>query len=137
AQQPSASPAAASPVIEGRQAPRAGDRRRYIGRAEVERTTVGSAFELVQTLRPQWFRARGSNIVQTQEIETLKGPQTVITDESAIIVYVDGRRLGNLDMLRTVTHGDVDHVEYYDPVEAQQRWGAGHPQGVIHVVTRR
>lgn len=95
---------------------RPSDRRRLIDRREVERTTVGSAYQLVQSLRPQWLRGG---------------------DDSRIVVYVDGRRLGTLESLHSITHGDIDHVEYYDVVEAQQRWGVNHPQGAIHVVTRR
>lgn len=136
AEQAAAAVSSQSQVMEAAAAPAAGDRRRLIGRAEVERTTVSSAFDLVQSLRPQWMRARGADALRTQTVETLRGAQQAITDESAIIVYVDGRRLGNLDMLRTVSYGDIDRVEYYDGVEAQQRWGTGHSQGVIHVITR-
>jgi hypothetical protein len=118
-------------------APRAGDRRRFISRAEVERTTVPSAFELIQSLRPQWFRARGNDGMRVGTVQTPRGTMQAIIDESPIVVYVDGRRWGNLESLRSVTYGEVDHVEYYDAVEAQQRWGTGHPHGAIHVVTRR
>ncbi|MBW3569908.1 MAG: carboxypeptidase-like regulatory domain-containing protein [Gemmatimonadetes bacterium] len=133
-----ASQAGPSTVIEARPvAPRASDRRRVIGRGEVEATTVTSAFELVQTLRPQWLRARGSDGLRFTPFETRDESGVNISDESPIIVYLDGRRLGPLETLRSITHGDIDRVEYYDAVEAQQRWGVGHPQGAIHVVTRR
>ncbi|HEX2078182.1 MAG TPA: carboxypeptidase-like regulatory domain-containing protein [Longimicrobium sp.] len=118
-------------------APRAGDRRRFISRAEVERTTVPSAFELVQSLRPGWFRARGSDGMRLATVETPRGTMQVIQDESPIVVYLDGRHLGNLETLRSINHGDIQHVEYYDAVEAQQRFGVNNPQGAINVVTRR
>jgi hypothetical protein len=128
----------ASTVMEARPAaPRASDRRRVIGRAEVERTTVTTAFELVQSLRPQWFQARGSNALSLTEVATRDGPRYAIADESPILVYVDGRRLGNLETLRSITHGEIDYVEYYDAAEAQQRFGVGNPQGAINVVTKR
>jgi hypothetical protein len=128
--------AAASTVIEARQEARPTDRRRVIGRVEVDRTTVTSAFELVQSLRPAWFRARGSDALRGTMVATRDGPVMVITDESPIMVYRDGQRLGNLETLKSIPHGEIDHVEYYDTAEAQQRFGVGNAQGAINVVTR-
>lgn len=124
-------------VIEARpEANRMSERRRVILRSEVDRTPVTSAFELVQNLRPQWMRARGNDAMVMTPIATRDGIAFAIQDEAPIMVYLNGRRLGNLDALRSITHGDVDHIEHYDPAEAQQRFGAGNPQGVINVITR-
>ncbi|WP_420126553.1 carboxypeptidase-like regulatory domain-containing protein [Longimicrobium sp.] len=133
-----AAPEAASTVIEARpEAERQSDRRRLIGRAEVERTIVGTAFELVQSLRPQWMRARGSDAMSMTPIATRDGPAMAINDENPIMVWVDGRRLGTLETLRTISYGEIDYIEYFDGTEAQQRFGAGNAQGAIHVVRRR
>jgi hypothetical protein len=127
-----------SSVIEARpEAQRLSDRRRVIGRGELERTPLTSAFELVQSLRPQWMRARGSDALSMSEVATRDGPVMAITDESPIMVWVDGRRLGNLETLRSIPHGEIDYIEYFDGTEAQQRFGAGNAQGAIHVVRRR
>lgn len=95
---------------------RAADRRRLIGEDEVERASVATAYELVQGLRPQWLRS---------------------SDDARIMVYLDGRRLGPPETLQSIPRADVARVEYFDAVEAQQRWGTGHPEGAINVVTRR
>lgn len=128
----------ASTVIEARpEAERPSDRRRLIGRAEVERTIVTTAFELVQSLRPQWMRARGSDALTMTPVATRNGVAMAITDENPIMVWVDGRRLGNLETLRTISYGEIDYIEYFDGTEAQQRFGTGNAQGAIHVVRRR
>lgn len=135
-----APPAADTVTLEARAAPapmRRTDRARHIPRAEVEASSAGSAFSLIQRLRPAWLRARGNDGMRMTPVETRSGPGVAIVDESPIVVYVDGNRVGGLDALETIPAGDVAEVEYYDPVEAHTRWGAGHPQGAIHVITRR
>jgi hypothetical protein len=127
-----------STVIEAEQAaPRMGERRRLIARAEVERTTTTSAFEMIQSLRPQWMRGHGSDRVRASLVETRDGYAMNLSDESPIIVYVDGRRMGTLEALRSIPHGDIERVEYFDGLEAQQRFGRNHSQGAINVITRR
>jgi hypothetical protein len=107
---------AAGPAEERAEARRGADRRRLIDEAEVERTSVATAYEVVQGLRPQWLRA---------------------SDDARIVVYLDGRRLGPPETLQSIPQADIARVEYFDSVEAQQRWSAGHPEGAINVVTRR
>ncbi|HEU0299404.1 MAG TPA: carboxypeptidase regulatory-like domain-containing protein [Longimicrobium sp.] len=127
-----------STVIEAEQAaPRMGERRRVIARAEVERTTTTSAFELIQSLRPGWMRGHGADRVRASLVETRDGYAMNLSDESPIIVYVDGRLAGTLEALRAIPHGDIDRVEYFDGLEAHQRFGRNHSQGAINVITRR
>jgi hypothetical protein len=111
-----AQPSAGQPAEERVEARRGADRRRLIDEAEVQRTTVSTAYEVVQGLRPQWLRA---------------------SDPARIVVYLDGRRLGPPETLQSIPAADVARVEHLDAVEAQQRWGMGHPEGAINVVTRR
>lgn len=117
--------------------PTATERRRRIAREEVADTRMGTAFDVVQALRPNWLRTRGSDIMRVGMVQTLKGPVPGVVDESPVMLYVDGRLAGEVELLRSIPHGDIDHIEYYDAAEAQQRWGIGHPQGAIHVITRR
>jgi hypothetical protein len=110
------------------------DRRRLIGRDEVAETRVSTAFDLVQALRPQWLRARGSNSLRI----VTRGDANWVADESPIVVYQDGRLLGpGVELLRSIPHASIEQVEYFDAAEAQQRWGVGHPQGAIHVISKR
>ncbi len=122
-------------TAETRPAPRTNaDRRRLIARDEVAETRVSTAFDLVQSLRPQWLRARGSNSLRI----VTRGDANWVADESPIIVYQDGRVLGpGVELLRSIPHASIEQVEYFDAAEAQQRWGVGHPQGAIHVISKR
>jgi hypothetical protein len=130
-------PAAVATVLEAQSrpaAPTATDRRRRIGREEVANTRVSTAFDLVQALRPQWLRARGSDALRI----VTRADANWVADESPIIVYQDGRVLGpGVELLRSIPHTSIEHVEYFDAAEAQQRWGVGHPQGAIHVISKR
>lgn len=124
---------------ETRPAPRTNtDRRRLIARDEVAETRVSTAYDLVQALRPQWLRARGNNALRISTRQTRGGEMTGVSDESPVMVYQDGRVLGpGVELLRSIPHASIERVEYFDAAEAQQRWGVGHPQGAIHVISKR
>jgi hypothetical protein len=93
-----------------------------ITRAEIMGTTFGSAYEVVQSLRPQWLRSRAA--------PTLISPNEVV-------VYVDNIRLGGVQALQSVRASDLETLERIDAPTATQRWGTGHAGGVIAIQTRR
>jgi len=79
-----------------------------------------NAFESVEVLHRNWLLTRGpDNMAAT----------------GAVQVYLDSRRLGNVNTLRNIPTQDVAYIRYYDGVAAAGRWGAGHEQGVILVAT--
>jgi hypothetical protein len=117
--------------------PTASERRRRIGSEEVRETLVSTGYDLVQARRPQWLRARGNDIMRVGIVMTPKGPIPGVIDESPVQLYVDNRLVGEVELLRSIPHGEIDYIEYYDAVEAQQRFGIGHPQGAIHVIMKR
>ncbi len=93
-----------------------------ITRAEIDRGQWRDAYDLVSSLRPSWTRNRGP--------DSFENPGDVQ-------VYVDGTRLGDVDLLRTLpTHG-IERVEWIDPVSAAGRWGLNHAHGVIYVTYGR
>lgn len=93
-----------------------------ITRAEIEEAGPSSAYDLVQKLRPLWLRNRGS---------------TSFTQESDVVVYVDGTRSGGRDELRAIITDTVESLEYYDARRATSRFGPGHVDGAILVRMRR
>jgi hypothetical protein len=117
--------------------PRASERRRRIGSDEVREARVSTGYDLVQALRPQWLRARGNDIMRVGIVMTPKGPIPGVIDESPVQLYVDNRLVGEVELLRSIPHADIEQIEYYDAVEAQQRFGIGHPQGAIHVIMKK
>jgi hypothetical protein len=96
-------------------------------RITVEEVRMGpqsSAYDLVLALRPQWLRTRGPT--------SLGG-----TTESPVQVYLDGVRLGGVNVLRRISVPTVDSFQFMDPIEASSRWGFGHDNGAIMIISRR
>ena len=52
-----------------------------------------------------------------------------------VVVYVDNARVGPIDQLKTIGKIDVKEIRYLSPRVATDRWGEGHPGGVIYVTT--
>jgi hypothetical protein len=88
-----------------------------ITRAEIDRAQWPDAYELVRNLRPRWIRARG--------------PDKLLGETGQVQVYVDGTRLGGVELLRGMPTTAIDHLRWVDPVDAAGRWGSGHGHGVI------
>ncbi len=93
-----------------------------ITRAEIDRGQWSDAFELVRTLRPRWVEPRG--------------PDTILGEVGEVQVYIDGMRLGAVDLLRNVPTSAIHRLEWVDPITAAGRWGLGHNHGVIAVSYR-
>lgn len=93
-------------------------------RAEIDASQAANAFDLVQSHRPQWLRARG--------IHTF----AEAAGEEALVVYLDNARLGPPETMREVGLGSVQYLRHFDAKQATQRWGAGHLQGAILISTQ-
>ena len=87
---------------------------------EIQASTHQNAYDLVQSLRPRWLVTRTSMSIRT-------GP-------GSVQVYVNNVRQGSL---QSITKSVIQEIRFYPPPEAQARWGAGHQQGAIEVITRR
>lgn len=93
-----------------------------ITRDEIDRGQWSNAYELVRNLRPNWIRTRGP--------DSFENP-------GQVQVYVDGTRLGEVDLLRTLPTHAMDRLQWIDPVSAAGRWGLNHGHGVIYITYRR
>ena len=91
-----------------------------ITREEIEASIHQNAYDIVQALRSRWLITRTSMSIRT-------GP-------GSVQFYVDGVRQGSL---QSIAKSIIREVRFYPPVEAQARWGAGHQQGAIDVITRK
>lgn len=85
--------------------------------------SVQDAYAVVDRLRPQWLRSRGSM--------SIRNPQPVYP-----VVYVDGQRYGDLDSLRTLGVQSLGSLQFISAAAATTRYGTGHAGGAILVVTR-
>jgi hypothetical protein len=79
----------------------------------------GNLFDVVSAMRPEWLRTSG----------------TSVSGGGAIVVYVDGSRVGPPIALRQVPTSQARRLTYYSPTEAQARFGVGHSNGAIQVET--
>jgi hypothetical protein len=87
---------------------------------QIAEATAANAYDLVQTLRPRWLQVRG--------------PAGVATGETA--VYLDGSRIGEIDVLRRISTREISGLQFLSPTEATHRFGTGHGHGAILVTTR-
>lgn len=85
--------------------------------------SVQDAHAVVDRLRPQWLRSRGSM--------SIRNPEPVFP-----VVYVDGQRYGDLDSLRTLGVQSLNSLQFISAAAATTRYGTGHAGGAILIVTR-
>ncbi len=94
-----------------------------ITRDEIAENNASNAYELVQSLRPQWLITRGQRSLQQPA-------------EVSIVIYLDNARLGAPDSMRGVALGAVQYLRFFPAPEATQRWGGGHLHGAILISTQ-
>lgn len=92
---------------------------------EEELASVGdhSAYEALQQLRPTFLRSR--------DIQTSSNPTPKPVD-----VYVDGGRADGLDALKRIRAATVKEMRFYEPQEANTKFGTGHNGGLIAVTLK-
>jgi hypothetical protein len=103
-------------------------RSNIITEAEIRSAGAASAYDLVQSLRPNWLNKRGP---QTMTDASLANPAR----EGDIMVYMAVARLGGLAALREVAASSLVSVEFLDAAKANYRFGRGHPYGAIILST--
>jgi hypothetical protein len=78
-----------------------------------------SVFETVQRLRPMFLRSR-----------QVASPST---NPEPVHVFIDGAKADGLDALKHIAPRDVKEVRFYEPQDANVRFGTGHHGGLIAV----
>lgn len=104
-------------------APRARGDREVLFADEIQRTAAVTAYDAVRQLRPEWLRRRGRSSIQNATADVL-------------VVYLNGTRLGNVQMLRSVAIGSVLEIRHLDANDATTRFGTGHAGGALLILTR-
>lgn len=95
-----------------------------ITRVEITRSQAINAYDAIRMLRPNMLRERGK--------VTIRG-----NDVREPLVYLDNQRMGGISYLRDIPVAEIFEIRYHTAAQAQIRWGPGHMQGVIQVVTAR
>jgi len=97
-------------------------RRDVLGGEELAELTASNLYEAVRILRPEWLNLRGANVFGDNAVQPLP-------------VYLDDFRLGGVESLRGVSLLEVELVRFVPAGTATARWGIGHPNGALQVVT--
>lgn len=95
-----------------------------ISAEELATTSELDAYDAVRRLRPMWLRTRGPVSLSLQ-------------GQAGIRVYVNGSRLGQLQMLKTFRATDIESITYLSAPEATTRFGIDHSDGAIMVILKR
>jgi hypothetical protein len=112
------------PTASASPAPRQRTDPNVITEAEFASRGTLTARQVVEQLRPQFLRVRGTTTLGNAQMSDV------------IWVYVDGTRMGNLEVLDGIGAHEVREIRYLSPSEATNRYGTGHVQGAI-LVTRK
>ena len=83
--------------------------------------TYTNAYEAIEALRLNWLKPRGTDSFNTP---------------SVVMVYLDNVKLGGVESLRGLQLANVQLIRHYDANQANARWGVGHAQGAIQVITQ-
>lgn len=93
-----------------------------ITREELATVSSRDALGAIRTLRPEWLHVRGAI-----------SPQAGVP---ALLVYLDGNRVGTRDVLSQIATVHIREIRFLSATDATQKWGTDHAGGVIEVVTR-
>lgn len=96
--------------------------RDMLTRVDLEASMQVNAFDAIRQERPMWLRTRGPNSFNS---------------DNPIMVYIDGNRAGSLEVLQGIPLMTVERLRFYDPPEAQARFGLNNTNGAIEVITRK
>lgn len=94
--------------------------RTVITRDQMLEANYATVYDAVAALRSLWLQPRG--------------PDSFVVP-SIVWVYVDGARVGDVDVLKNMQPRLVNTVRFYDGPTATSRWGVDNAAGVIHVST--
>jgi hypothetical protein len=89
---------------------------------EIQAAAVGTAYQAVARLRPEWLQRRG---------RISRDPAA-----GAVVVYLNGMRQGGVSALDAIAADNILDMEYLSSQEATTRFGTGHGGGAILVHLR-
>ena len=92
---------------------------------EADLANVGdeSVYDALQQLRPTFLRSR--------DPQTSSNPVP-----TPVAVFVNGGRTEGLDALRSIRASTVKEMRFYEPQDANTKFGTGHNGGVIEVTLK-
>ena len=101
-----------------------GSNRNLINREQLDAMPSITARDAVERLHRDWLRGRGGSV------------QTA-TGRVYPVVFVDGRRFGELPVLRQFGVEEIEEIRFLSASDATTRFGTGYPGGIINLILRR
>lgn len=99
--------------------------RSFITEAEIPATGTETAFDLIQRIRPEYFRQKPS--------QTYTGGQSVAPPPT---VVENGQRFGFPEDLKSISASSLSMVRYYSIEEGKRKYGMQYGGGVIEITLR-
>jgi len=96
--------------------------RSVISAGDLQDVVAVNAYEVVRLLRPEWLTVRPADILGDSPSQTLP-------------VYLDDFLLGGIASLRNLPIQDIELIRFVSTAVATARWGIGHNNGAIQVIT--
>lgn len=120
-----------------------------ITREEITTSGAQNAYQLVQSLRPEWLRTRGIQSLSesthtvgrggNNAAPTANGDARVTIPNAGrpqVSAYLGQARLGEAQALEQIMAVDVESIQFLSPQQATLRYGANHTHGAIVVTVR-
>ena len=101
-----------------------GGEQRTIPTEEIGTVSATNAFDVVRLLRPEWLLQLGQGALYDARTNN-------------IMAYMDSQLLGRLEALPRVSNSGIRSIHFIPARQADIRWGPGHTQGVIQVITKQ
>ena len=98
--------------------------RNLLTEAELQVSTDRTLYEMIQRQRPTFFRSR-----------QVRSNTTPVPEP--VHVFVDGTRVEGIESLKLFNPRNVKEVRFYEPHEANVRFGTGHHGGLIAVTLQK
>jgi hypothetical protein len=98
--------------------------RNLITREEIAQRSFDNMHSVVSSLRSDWLR------------RPLSGSSVGATSAAPATIFLDGRLIGDLDILKSFSAESVERVRYYTVTEAQNRFGMTATTPVIELISR-
>jgi len=105
---------------------------RPITEEEIRTSHTRTVTELIRSLRPQWLRARGRDVLQLDSLHVGQDPLAA----PGVRVYLNGNLLGGLDTMDEVAVDALTGASFLDSNAAVLRYGTGNEDGAILLSTR-
>ena len=99
--------------------------RNIITQAEIEQANGRTAFEVVQTLRPEYLRGRG--VTSSSDNPSGGGEPSV---------FLNGTFHGGTESLGNISGTVIREIRFANARDATTKYGTGYPNGVIEIITK-